>query len=360
MSMESDNPLPETPVPVLPASNPGQILRQAREHKGISVAEVAEGLNLTGMAVQSLEAGHFERLPGHTFARGYIRAYAKLMGLDQAEMVEQFDRFTGTDAQGAEVRNLNRIHEPRRMSISKTILKLVTALLLLLLIALGYYVWQETPDNFGRLGALGLRHIEVEKANGTTEIHPIDEPPTNSVMLPLGTAPEQQSAEEPASTDMPGAAAGAESAADTAPVDASEPAQPQPLNLNTSSPTLPAGRVSLSGIDDLAARNAPATLLVPQGQPAQLAAAPAPELAPGQGLVEISFVSDCWLQVTDSNGRTAFSGVKRKGESLSVTAHMPVSVHLGNAAAAQVRFNGEPVSVGRVSSGGTARLTLGH
>jgi hypothetical protein len=41
-------------------------------------------LNLTVSSLNHLETGAFDKLPGHTFARGYIRAYAKLMGMDQA------------------------------------------------------------------------------------------------------------------------------------------------------------------------------------------------------------------------------------------------------------------------------------
>lgn len=81
--------------------NPGEVLRLAREKKGWQVAEVATQLNLTVQSLAQLEAGEFDRLPGHTFARGYVRAYAKLLGLDQGVLVEQFDRFTGTDATGS-------------------------------------------------------------------------------------------------------------------------------------------------------------------------------------------------------------------------------------------------------------------
>lgn len=63
--------------------NPGETLRQARESNGWSLAEVALKLNLTVTSLSNLESGAFDKLPGHTFARGYIRAYAKLLGMDQ-------------------------------------------------------------------------------------------------------------------------------------------------------------------------------------------------------------------------------------------------------------------------------------
>lgn len=97
--------------------NPGETLRQARESNGWSLAEVALKLNLTVNSLTNLEAGAFDKLPGHTFARGYIRAYAKLLGMDQTALVQQFDQSTGTDSQGSNVHSLGRIEEPVRVSI---------------------------------------------------------------------------------------------------------------------------------------------------------------------------------------------------------------------------------------------------
>ncbi len=96
--------------------NPGETLRQARENNGWSLAEVALKLNLTVASLGNLEAGAFDKLPGHTFARGYIRAYAKLLGMDQTLLVQQFDQYTGSDAQGSSVHSLGHIEEPVRVS----------------------------------------------------------------------------------------------------------------------------------------------------------------------------------------------------------------------------------------------------
>ena len=83
--------------------NPGETLRQARENNGWTLAEVALKLNLTASSLSNLETGAFDKLPGHTFARGYIRAYAKLLGMDQTSLVHEFDLYTGTDANGSNV-----------------------------------------------------------------------------------------------------------------------------------------------------------------------------------------------------------------------------------------------------------------
>ena len=100
-------------VAVATRANPGETLRQAREHKGWSTSQVAGQLNLTENSLRHLEQGNFDQLPGHTFARGYVRAYAKLLGMDQAQMVTAFDQFTGTDATGSTPQSLGRVAEPR-------------------------------------------------------------------------------------------------------------------------------------------------------------------------------------------------------------------------------------------------------
>jgi cytoskeleton protein RodZ len=88
----------------------------------------------------------------------------------------------------------------------------------------------------------------------------------------------------------------------------------------------------------------------------------APAVAPvaGQGQVQLQFTADCWTQVSDGNGKVLFSGLKRKGDSVSVSGKPPFSVRLGYARGAQVSYNGQPVDVAPFTSGETARLKLGQ
>ena len=218
------------------ASNPGETLRQAREERGWSVAEVAGQLNLTAQRLSQLEAGDFDKLPGTTFARGYIRAYAKLLGLDQARLVLEFDQFTGTDATGSNVHSLGRIEEPVRYS--QSILRLVSFVLLLALIGAGFLWWQEQGRPGAGLVDLGIEHVEVDGADGTTQVHSLAEPEDQAVVaaqgneqvspLPLpvepGELPEDVSEAERATAEP--AAGDALSAAPDAPAEP-VPSQPQ-------------------------------------------------------------------------------------------------------------------------------------
>ncbi len=346
--------------------NPGEVLRLARENKGWQVAEVATQLNLTAQALTQLEAGEFERLPGHTFARGYIRAYAKLLGLEQAALVEQFDRYTGTDATGSTVHSLGHVPEPLRLS--RTVLRLASAVLLLLLLLLGYLWWQERPERLADLGALGLQHIEVESADGTTEIHPLDEPEDQAVAkaleegepAPLELTPAtigEAPSSAPSAATVP-AAGDAEAAA--APANA--PAVPELSPVAPLATTLPAPAVPA------ATGAAPAVPAATAAVPAAVETPPAAPVAPtapvtvaaGEGLLQINFSADCWVQVADASGRVLVSVVKHKGESLQMTGKAPLDLRLGFARGAQVTYNGAPVSLTAVTSGGTARIKLGQ
>lgn len=317
--------------------NPGETLRQARESNGWSLEEVALKLNLTTTSLGNLENGAFDKLPGHTFARGYIRAYAKLLGTDQAILVQQFDQFTGTDSQGSNVHGLGRIEEPVR--VSHTILRIVSLLLLIAVIGGGFIWWQDQTSLRSKdLVSNALEHVEVESADGTTQIHPLDEPEDQAVAqgeAAAGTNLDLQAAQPPVE-------AGTESA----------PAAVAPAPAVLATP-------------------APATAAQPPAAPAPTPVAPvaptvaapvvqAPASVAGDGRLQITYVADCWTQVTDGNGKVLFSALKRKGDTLDQVGKPPLTLRLGFARGAQVAYNGQPVDVAPFTSGETARLKLGQ
>lgn len=310
------------------STNPGESLRQAREIKGWSVAEVATQLNLTPQRLAQIEAGAFDKLPGTTFARGYIRAYAKLLEMDQNRLVMEFDQFTGTDASGSSVHALGRIEEPVRYS--QSILRLVSFLLLLALIGAGFLWWQDQGRPVASLADLGLEHVEVEGADGTTQVHSLAEPEDQAViaaqeqssplLLPVepGEAPEEAS-----SAEQPAVEAGS---AERAPETPAAPAS----NASAAAPAAPAAE--------------PATPVA---------------VSAGQGVLSVQFTADCWTQVTDADGKVLLSALKRSGERIELAGKAPLELRLGFARGAQVAYNGESVDVAPHMTGETARLKLG-
>ncbi|QYX52687.1 DUF4115 domain-containing protein [Pseudomonas sp. S07E 245] len=314
--------------------HPGETLRQARENRDWTQAEVARKLNLTLSSLNNLESGAFDKLPGHTFARGYIRAYAKLMDMDQAPLVAAFDQVTGTHAQGSQVHSLGRIEEPVRLS--HNVMRVVSLVLLVAVVGGGFFLWKDQSSlRNSDLGKIALEHVEVESADGTTQIHPLDEPEDQAV----SEAQQGQSAPLPLEQAATGESSGSAN-------EEAIPASPAVAESTAAAPTAPAPAAPVS---------APAVAATAPSAP--VAAAPVPA---GSGRVAIQFSADCWTQVTDANGKLLVNATKRKGDSLEVTGTPPFAVRLGFARGAQISYNGQAVDVAPFTSGETARLKLGQ
>ena len=338
---------PQPEVVVSSRSNPGETLRKARESKNLAQADVAQQLNLTLQALGQLEAGAFDKLPGHTFARGYIRAYAKLLGLDQNRLVAEFDQYTGTDAGGSSVQALGRIEEPTHLA--QSFLRAVSVVLLLALLAISFFWWQEQSARKDLDVAVNtaLEHVEVESADGTTQIHPLDEPEDQAV----------EDGQAPTSVPLPADDAALAVQPDTAA--ATPSTTPEASLASADSMLLPvAPAVPVPPVPPV-----PVTPAADAVAPVASAAPPAPvqaEAEAGQALVSVTFTANCWTQVTDANGKVLFSALKRAGERLELAGKPPLELRLGFARGAQVSYNGQAVDVAPYTSGETARMKLGQ
>jgi len=67
--------------------SPGEQLRKARMGYGWSLQDVAANLNLDVDVVRALESGDYAGLPEPAFIRGYLRAYARLMEMDDVQVL---------------------------------------------------------------------------------------------------------------------------------------------------------------------------------------------------------------------------------------------------------------------------------
>lgn len=68
----------------------GQQLARAREEKSFTIADVAQQTHIRQQYLISMEKGDVESLPGHVYAVGFVKTYAACLGLDPAELLEQF------------------------------------------------------------------------------------------------------------------------------------------------------------------------------------------------------------------------------------------------------------------------------
>ncbi|MCP5346640.1 MAG: helix-turn-helix domain-containing protein [Gammaproteobacteria bacterium] len=91
METETENTEQEQDDPGSAGESAGTLLRTERERLGLSEKQVADRLHITMHYVRAIETDCYQKLPGIVFARGYIKSYAQLLGLDKDELVELFD-----------------------------------------------------------------------------------------------------------------------------------------------------------------------------------------------------------------------------------------------------------------------------
>jgi transcriptional regulator with XRE-family HTH domain len=70
----------------------GPRLRRERERRGISLDTLATRTNVSMELWTGLESNDFSKWPGGLFARAFVRDYAKVVGLDADELVDDFCR----------------------------------------------------------------------------------------------------------------------------------------------------------------------------------------------------------------------------------------------------------------------------
>ncbi|MCG3186374.1 MAG: Cytoskeleton protein RodZ [Rhodocyclaceae bacterium] len=87
MTDHADKPIDELTQPI----GPGEQLKSRREAQGMSVAEASQALRLSPAQVEAIELERFGDLKGATFARGFVRNYARLLGMDPAPLLAAMD-----------------------------------------------------------------------------------------------------------------------------------------------------------------------------------------------------------------------------------------------------------------------------
>ncbi|MGI8810940.1 MAG: helix-turn-helix domain-containing protein [Pyrinomonadaceae bacterium] len=78
------------------ASTLGEKLRQAREERGISISEVAEQTRISPQYLQSMENDDYKPLPGGIFNKGFLKSYARYVGYDEHEALQEYSQMVAT------------------------------------------------------------------------------------------------------------------------------------------------------------------------------------------------------------------------------------------------------------------------
>src|SRR5690606_27665080 len=74
----------------------GQILKENRERKGVSLSEVATATKISHRTLAAMEEGDLSQLPPKTFLRGFVRSYASYLGLEIESVLGTFQDEMGS------------------------------------------------------------------------------------------------------------------------------------------------------------------------------------------------------------------------------------------------------------------------
>lgn len=125
------------------ASTLGEKLRQAREERGISISEVAEQTRISALYLEGIEADDYRTLPGGIFNKGFVKSYAKYVGVDEQEALQDYARLISS--QDSQAEEDTKTYRPEVLtddrSNSYSFVTIIFAIIILGLISWGAYTF---------------------------------------------------------------------------------------------------------------------------------------------------------------------------------------------------------------------------
>lgn len=260
------------------------------------------------MSTIDLESDNYAHLHSDTFVRGYLRAYAILLKLDVARIFSAYER--QLQRQGNKKPALAApVSAPTGNNVWRFVAAILLGLLLLWLVSVWFFEQRKEPAYKLPPAVLAL---------------PEAMPAEVAVPLSLSQEATDTVLENAASENVAG--------------DANEN--------ETAVPVTEAGEAPSS-----AAASAPAVATAsPLGSP--VAALALDEL-------QLRFTAECWLEVSDAQGDVLATELHQAGAAITLRGRAPFAVVLGNARAAELRLNGEPVAFTLPVAGNVLNLQVG-
>ena len=294
---------------------PGHLLRQAREEQGLSQKETARDLHLTSKVINAIEEDDFELIPSFVFARGYIRSYARHLGLDGQALVAEFDLAYGVPNNSAKLMSAIR-KGVQQSKPGDTWVKLISIVFVVGLVAASI-VWWQSQNGSQMLPQLSSGAAQELPSDALVE--DLDADDTDLDLLLLSTNESEVDAIVPA----------AESIIE------SEEAQV----------------VVVEPVVDPVAK-------APTEQ-APKKVTDAVVLLSNQAQLVMVFDKDCWVEIKDANGKMVLSDLYSAGDTIEQAIIAPIEVLLGRSSGvAAMTFDGRTIDLKPHTRKDIARLTL--
>jgi len=310
-------------------SNPGLILKAAREELSFTVDSVAHELHLRASVVKAMEDEDYDTFSSNVFLKGYFRSYCRLVGLHEERMVELLEKQLSKRQQAIDESALTLKKAQQSKSRKKA---LVVFSLVGLIVCLGFYLFFLFTPGQEIQGQLESRDKTEEMATGLSEQLP------NS---------------DEASPDK-----------DAAPIETTIT-----LGENKRDKIVSTAKMTETNLPRHAEIQAPKKLEIVEPiqhvdvNQAEKEVSPAihveNELA--RLAISVSFSGDCWFKLTDGTGKNVFGALKKAGDSLSYTGIQPFTIILGDATKAEIISKGKVVNLKPFTAkNGRAVITLNH
>ena len=294
---------------------PGHLLRQAREEQGLSQKETARDLHLTSKVINAIEEDNFELIPSFVFARGYIRSYARHLGLDGQTLVAEFDLAYGVPNNSAKPMSAIR-KGVQQSKPGDTWVKLISIVFVVGLVAASI-VWWQSQNGSQMLPQLSSG--AAQELPSDTLVEGLDTDDVNLDLLLLSTNESEVDAIVPE----------AESIIE------SEEAQVVVVELVVD----------------------PVAEAVTEQAPKEVTDAVV--LLPSQAQLVMVFDKDCWVEIKDANGKMVLSDLYSAGDTIEQVITAPIEVLLGRSSGvATMTFDGRTIDLKPHTRKDIARLTL--
>ena len=132
------------------ASLVGERLRAAREAQGLTLDEIASSTRIPKRHLQTIEQGRYDGLPAPTYSTGFIKSWARQLGLDGRALAEEFRSELGVLSTERSQPLPYEPADPRRTPPAGLAL---LALLVAVVVALGYLYWRGTTEKPAEIAA---------------------------------------------------------------------------------------------------------------------------------------------------------------------------------------------------------------
>lgn len=287
----------ETPV--------GAQLRQAREARGLQITDISQTLKLGPRQVEALESGDWKGLPGHTFIRGFVRNYARLLQLDPTPMMAQLDSVLEKPVDNLGKQDSGPAPMPSSSGAGVSRRDRQVMLIGAGLVVVAALVYFLIPSDLSAL--------------------------RNSVQSLLDSVARKEVVEQAAAPAAPpaGQAAGSE------PVFPPGATQQQVMYPQVLAPA------------ETSAAAAPAAPVAENAQPAA-----------AQPQLRFLFDKESWVEVRDRDNKVVFSQRLAGGAEQAVSGQGPLSLTIGYAPGVRLFWRGQPVDLAPHTKGDVARLVL--